>query len=139
MNQVDFYNQTWTNSVVSPEAHTSETVKSDEDAFPDSPLKLSRAMHPVLMSIFLDSAPSAFHSELHSRGITTTGNKAPSIHLELIWCISSILCDLWRASVISDLDIKTTDYKNLASIMEKMSTYFIFGADALDSKDVRVR
>ncbi|KAH9825234.1 hypothetical protein DFH28DRAFT_20228 [Melampsora americana] len=114
-----------------------DVKKSDEDAFPDSPLQLFRVMNPVLLSIFLDSAPTAFHSEMASHEAIPLASKEPSTHLGLVWCVGRILCDLWRASVTSNSNINPTDSKNLAHIMEKMSTYFIFGADELNSKNTK--
>ncbi|EGG05882.1 uncharacterized protein MELLADRAFT_107239 [Melampsora larici-populina 98AG31] len=117
--------------------NTKDIKKSGEDAFPDSPLKLFRVMNPVLLSIFLDSAPTAFHSEMASNETVQLASKEPSTHLGLVWCVGRILCDLWRASVTSNSNIIPTDSKNLAHIMEKMSTYFIFGADELNSKNTK--
>lgn len=139
-----FMDRITTNSQVRNDAPSSQVdnnlkdvKKSDEDAFPDSPLKLFRVMNPVLLSIFLDSAPTAFQSEMTSNETVQLASKEPSTHLGLVWCVGRILCDLWRASVTSNSNIIPTDSKNLAHIMEKMSTYFIFGADELNSKNTK--
>ncbi|KAG0145987.1 hypothetical protein CROQUDRAFT_93172 [Cronartium quercuum f. sp. fusiforme G11] len=138
MDQIPVHDQTWTNaSKPISEINIGDSKTSDEDDFPASPLKLFRVMYPVLLSTFLDSAPTAFQSEFYSQGLTPSASKAPNTHLELVWCVGSILCDLWRASVTSNSHIGPADSKNLAHIMEKMSTYFIFGADELTSRDIK--
>ncbi|KAA1110905.1 hypothetical protein PGT21_034100 [Puccinia graminis f. sp. tritici] len=99
---------------------------------PDNSLQLLRAMHPVMLSIFLDTAPTAFQSELGSTSpaITSSSSGASvSPSLELVNCVTTSLHRLWQASMAADLDVETKDIKSLETILIKMSPYFVFGGD----------
>jgi hypothetical protein len=99
---------------------------------PDNSLQLLRAMHPVMLSIFLDTAPTAFQSELSSTSPAITSSSpgaSVSPSLELVNCVITSLHCLWQASMAADLAVETKDIKSLEIILIKMSPYFVFGGD----------
>jgi len=99
---------------------------------PDNSLHLLRALHPVLLAIFLDTAPAAFQSELSStsRALTKSSSEASvSPTLELMDCVITCLHRLWQATMAADLSIEAKDVKSLETFLTKMSPYFVFGGD----------
>ena len=109
---------------------------------PDSSLHLLRAMHPVLLSLFLDTAPTAFQSELSSTATSITKSSSGasvSPSLELVNCVVTCLHRLWQATMAAGLSIETKDVKSLETILTKMSPYFVFGADDITPQGTEVR
>ncbi|POV93962.1 hypothetical protein PSHT_16519, partial [Puccinia striiformis] len=110
---------------------------------PDNSLHLLRAMHPVMLSIFLDTAPTAFQEELGSNSATMTSSSSVgasvSPSLELVNCVVTSLHRLWQASLAADLAIESKDVKSLETILIKMAPYFIFGADDISPQGTELR
>ncbi|KAH9470364.1 hypothetical protein MJO28_017589 [Puccinia striiformis f. sp. tritici] len=110
---------------------------------PDNSLHLLRAMHPVMLSIFLDTAPTAFQEELGSNSATMTSSSSAgasvSPSLELVNCVVTSLHRLWQASLAADLAIESKDVKSLETILMKMAPYFIFGADDISPQGTELR
>ncbi|PLW10121.1 hypothetical protein PCANC_08866 [Puccinia coronata f. sp. avenae] len=109
---------------------------------PDSSLHLLRAMHPVLLSLFLDTAPTAFQSELSSTAASVTKSSSTasvSPSLELVNCVVTCLHRLWQATMAAGLSIETKDVKSLDIILTKMSPYFVFGADDITAQGTELK
>lgn len=120
----------------------SDKVVSTSGSFPESPsetpkdsttpetcLSLLRSIYPVLLSLFLESAPEAFRSDLNLTN-SPSGSSIPS-SLELINCVLTVCHRLWQACIAANLPIEPTDMKSLETILTKMSAYFVFGSDYL--------
>ncbi|WAR53669.1 hypothetical protein PtB15_3B177 [Puccinia triticina] len=129
----DSFQENITNpSGLSAESSGSANQATNRHSTPDNSLHLLRTMHPVMLSIFLDTAPAAFQAELSSNsGTLTSSSSAASVSpsLELVNCVISSLHRLWQASMAADLAIEPKDVKSLETILMKMSPYFIFGGD----------
>ncbi|KNZ49948.1 hypothetical protein VP01_467g3 [Puccinia sorghi] len=124
-------------SIASPPCVRAESSGASNQApsshpIPESSLHLIRALHPVLLAIFLDTAPAAFQSEFSStsRAMTKPSSEASVSHtLELIDCVITCLHRLWQATLAADLSIETKDVKSLETFLIKISPYFVFGGD----------
>lgn len=105
---------------------------------PVTSASLLRLLHPLLLSTFLDAAPSAFAP---SGILNSTPSAAPDVHLETVWCVGRIARDLWRATAISNDEggLERADLRKLATLLEKMGAYFVFGEDELRKRDTKVR
>ncbi|MBW0488513.1 hypothetical protein O181_028228 [Austropuccinia psidii MF-1] len=104
-----------------------------QEITPDTPLKLLRLIHPLVLSIFLDNAPEAFRAALVLQSSSSSSSSSSSLQL-VYYALSTLHC-LWRGSILTNLKFDAADFKSLLTILEKMSPYFVFGSDEIEPQN----
>ncbi|TIB79485.1 hypothetical protein E3Q23_00122, partial [Wallemia mellicola] len=109
-------------SLSSAETESSAT-QSEADV-----LSLSRSMFSVIISVFLESAPSVF---------TMSGTSTDSVHLESVVSVVEITRELYGYLLRNSIN-KVDSGKELNNILTHMSKYFPFGGDFVQKQTLEI-
>jgi pre-rRNA-processing protein IPI1 len=103
-------------------------ANQNKEALPRSAEALLLTLLPILVSAFLDTAPTAFSPSAPASSVNT-----PDVALDTVLAVAGIARDLWRAIVMSqNTGEKATEKivdiaKGLAKLVGHMGAYFPFG------------
>jgi len=118
---------------------------SASGSVPSDPQNLLQVLLPVLLSAFLDSAPSAF-SPASTSTASSSSNNTLDIPLDTVVAVTEIARDLWRALLARQSAqiaaqagaAPTKAFNDISRGLEKlvghMGAYFPFGSDELGRK-----